>query len=67
MKEILHKTPKMYEIEGRFGVAIEELLRSLYIDEGMSLVNLADHIGIHKSLLVKWLVLAGIYSKRLKI
>lgn len=65
MKTINKKTNKMLKIEEEYGVPIEELLRFLYVDENIPLVDLAKMIGVHKSLLVKWLVLAGIYSRKL--
>lgn len=50
-----NKTPKMLEIENQFGKPIEELLSNLYIDEQLSLADIAEKFSITLESIRKWL------------
>lgn len=55
MKKISKKTLLMKWTELNEGVEIEELLRRLYIDEEMSIRDIADRLNIHYNTINKWL------------
>lgn len=67
MKEIKEKTNKMKLIELERGVKLEEILRQLYVDEHKSIENIAKNLNISYVTVIKWLKLAGIYSRKLDI
>ena len=67
MKKIKEKTNKMKLIELERGVKLEEVLRQLYVDEHKSIENIAKNLNISYVTVIKWLKLAGIYSRKLDI
>jgi transposase-like protein len=67
VKEIKEKTNKMKLIELERGVKLEEVLRQLYVDEHKSIENIAKNLNISYVTVIKWLKLAGIYSRKLDI
>lgn len=67
MKQIHIKTERMIEVEQRFQEPIEELLRRLFVDEGKTLYEIADELGIAYRIVLKWLDKAGIYSRNLRV
>lgn len=67
MKTILNKTNTMKQIETRLGGGIEEVLRALYVDEDLSVMAIAEKLGISYVTTHKWLDLAGVRSRRLKV
>ena len=60
MKEIKNKTLSMKYIEMVEGVCIEELLHTLYIEEGKSIREIAEKLNIHYHTVNSWLKQAGI-------
>jgi hypothetical protein len=65
MRKIQRKTDRMLEIEKQFGEPIEELLRRLFVDENKNLYDMASELGVAYRNILKWLKLAGIYSRKL--
>lgn len=57
----------MLEVESKFGQPIEEVLRIRFVDEGKTLYEIADELDIAYRTVLKWLNLAGIYSRNLKL
>jgi len=67
MKKIPHKTTRMQEVETLFNLPLEELLRKMYVDENKTPQVICQELNIAYATLLKWLHLAGIYSRRLKL
>lgn len=67
MREITNKNAKIKLIENREGVGIEELLRQKFIDENKSTEKIANELNISYATVIRWLKLAGIYSRKLKL
>lgn len=67
MKPIPNKTPSMQQIEQRFGIPIEELLRIKYVDEHKPHSQIADELNIDYTTVIYWLKKAGIYSRKLQL
>ncbi len=67
MKEIKHKTPRMKQIENKFNLSVEELLRRKFVDENKSSSQIAEELGIGYVTVYEWRMLAGIYSRRLTL
>lgn len=67
MKKINKKNAKMKAIENREGVGVEELLRIKFVDENKSIQNIANELQISYVTTIRWLKLAGIYSRMLKV
>lgn len=67
MKTIRNKTERMKLIENKHGVMLEEILRKLYVDENKSIMDIAKFLNTSHVTTLKWLDLAGIYSRQLQI
>ena len=67
MKQIQKKTKLMLEVEELFGENIEELLRILYVEKDLRYDEIAKVLGVSRDVVVRWLPMAGIYSRRLDI
>lgn len=67
MKVIQNKTEKMLKIENNFNLPIEEILRQKFVDENKTITQIGKELNITYVTVIKWLSLAGIYSRRLKL
>ena len=67
MKQLNYKSDKMLEVEDKFGVELEELLLTLFVDKNMSTYTIAKELGITYVTARKWIKATGIYSRRLKL
>lgn len=67
MKLISNKTPLMMEVESRFGLPIEELLRRKYVDESLSFEQISNQLGIGLLTCKQWVVKAGVWSRKLDV
>jgi transposase-like protein len=56
----------MLALEEKFGIGIEELLRSLYVDQNMSITDIGKELGCTYVTIFKWLQRAGIRSRKIK-
>jgi hypothetical protein len=65
MRYIRNKTDKMLEIERVQNTPIEEMLRRLYVDEGLSAHKICSTLGISYLTCLKWLEKANITSRRI--
>ncbi len=54
-------------IETKRGEDIEETLRRLFVDEHMSYMDIAKQLNISYVTVIKWLRLAGVYSRKLNV
>lgn len=61
------KTDLMLEVEHHLGEPVEQYLRRRFVDDEMGLSQLAEELNISYRTLLKWLEIAGIYSRRLGI
>lgn len=67
MKRILNKTTAMKQIETKRGEDIEEVLRTLFVDEHLSQIEIAKQLNLSYVTVIKWLKLAGVYSRKLNV
>lgn len=67
MKKINNKSAKIKLIENKEGIGIEELLRRKFVDENKSIEKIANELGISYVTTFRWLRMAGIYSRKLKL
>lgn len=67
MKKILNKSPKMLEIESERGECIEEVIRKLYVDDDLRMSTFCEELSISYVTGIKWLLRAGVYSRKLDI
>lgn len=63
----LRKSRTMRQIETKMGGSIEEVLRSMYVDQDMSTMLIAQTLGISYVTANKWLHLAGVRSRKLRV
>ena len=67
MKEIKNKTPLMLQIEKNHKSNIEEILRSMYVDQNLSIEEISKSINVSYVTVTKWLLKANIVSRRIHI
>lgn len=67
MKHIHKKTPAMKQIETAYGLPIEEILRRMFVDEGLPSTSIQRTLGISNVTLIKWLQQAGVWSRKLDV
>ena len=60
-------TYRMKRVETTINQPIEEALRRKYVDENKSAHEIASELGVAYRIIVKWLKLCGVYSRRLRI
>ena len=63
----MKKTPLINQIETTHGEEIEELLRRLFVDEHMSLHDIARTLNISYRIVVKCLKLLGVRHRRVDL
>ncbi len=57
----------MKQIEQRFNIPIEEVLRIKYVDENKPHSQITNELNISYTTLIHWLKKAGIYSRKLRL
>lgn len=67
MREIKNKTKQMTELESEHGVIVEELLRKVWVDDGLNRDEACAFLCISPVTLKAWLEKAGIWSRRLEL
>lgn len=67
MKKITNKTDTMKAIETKLGGDIEEILRVLYVERNLSVHKIGKILDISYVTTIKWLKLAGVRSRKLKV
>lgn len=66
MKQIKNRSPTMERIDEQFKMPTEELLRIKYVEQNKKVEIIAKELNISYVTVIKWLKLAGIYSRKLK-
>ena len=56
----------MLELESRSNLPIEELLRVLWVEKGLTREEMRKELDVNHITLINWLKKAGIYSRRLE-
>ena len=67
MKEIKVKSQEMLRVQDDFGIQLEEFLRQLFVVESLHTRDIEHLLGISHVTLLKWLKLAGIYSRKIML
>lgn len=63
-QQVLIRTPEMQVLEAQHGKPIEDILRTLYIDQGLTLEQVGVVLGQTKGTISRWLDRAGITARR---
>lgn len=50
-------------VEARFDATVEDLLRILYVEDGLSQQEVADKLGVHRSTVIRWMRQHGIATR----
>lgn len=50
-------------VQARHGREVPELIRELYVDQGLSQEEVAEQLGVHRSTLVHWMRDFGIQTR----
>jgi transposase-like protein len=66
MRQIQHKTVAMLIVEKRVGKEIEEMLRELYVDEGLPITHIATEIGVSYVTVFCWLKMCNIIHRKIE-
>jgi predicted HTH domain antitoxin len=67
MKSFTKKNTLIQQIEQKHGEEIEEILRRLFVDEDMSVMGMAQYLGISYVTCQQWLKHAGIRHRRVHL
>jgi len=51
-------------IERIYGQSIQELLRKMYVEDGMTLEQIGDELGVALSTIYRWVVEFNLHQKR---
>lgn len=62
---MLRKTRRMQEVENRFGAPVEEVIRRLYLQEGLTIAELAKRLEVAQGTLGTWMVRLHITRREL--
>lgn len=54
----------MQRVEARFGKSIDQVLRELYVDEGLTVEQVGAKLGITKGAVSRWLERWSIETRR---
>lgn len=54
----------MQVLQAELGRPLEDVIRERYVDEGATLQELADELGVGESTLSRWLTQLGIQARR---
>ena len=63
-EQVRYRTREMQRIEAREGRPLDELLRDLYVNEGLMLAEIGARWGVGESAVSKWLAWAGIEARK---
>lgn len=67
MKHINKKTKRMLQYEAERGMPIEEILRRMYVDDNLSMMQISKQLNLSYPEVNKWIKQAGIYSHKLQL
>lgn len=59
----IYKTRPMTQVERRIGRPLEDAIRELYIDRGMTQAQVAHEIGVEASTISRWMKDLGIEAR----
>jgi len=59
------RSRRISQLEARYGVSIEQLLRRLYYDEGLSQAGVAKRLKVPAGTIASWMIRLGINQRRL--
>lgn len=62
-RSIVFKTRPMQVMEARLGRPLEDVLRSLYHDEGLTLAQVADRLDVNVGTVSRWMASLGIPAR----
>lgn len=63
-QQVVFRTREMQAIEAREGRPMDEILRDLYVTQGLTLEAVGDRLGITKGAASRWLERFGIRARR---
>lgn len=67
MKRIENKTKLMHRVEQEMGYELEEVMRTLYVDEKLTQIQIAQELGVTYQTVINWLTWSGVYSRGLDL
>lgn len=63
-EQVRYRSREMQRIEAREGRPIDELLRALYVEEGLLLAQVGERLGITESTASRWMSYFGIETRK---
>lgn len=63
-QQVVLRTREMQLIEAEYDRPIEELLRSLYVDDGLLVDEIAEKLHLTKGTVSRWMARFGIAARR---
>lgn len=66
MRNIKNKTNSMLRLEREYNTSIEELLRSMYVDQNMTIKDIANELILSVGIVFRWMNMANISTRKIK-
>jgi hypothetical protein len=63
-EQVRYRSREMQRIEAREGRPIDEILRDLYVEQGLLLAQVGEKLGVTESTASRWLAYFGIETRR---
>ena len=61
---VRYRTREMQRVEAEHGRPLEDILRDLYVDQGLLLAQVGERLGIGESAAARWLAYCGIRARK---
>lgn len=62
-QQVVYRTREMQRIEARYGEPMGDILRRLYVEDGLTVEKVADQLGYSKGAISRWLERFGIETR----
>lgn len=64
--EFVIKTPSMQVVEQRLGRPLDEILREMYVERGLTQVQIAEELRVEQAQVSRWMRHLGIKTRRIQ-
>lgn len=62
-QQVVYRTREMQDIEAAWGEPMGDILRRLYVDEGLTVAQVGERLGQTKGTISRWLERFGIQTR----
>lgn len=62
-QQVVYRTREMQRIEASYGEPMGDILRRLYVEDGLTVAQVAERLGFSKGAISRWLERFGIETR----